>query len=295
MTTPAARDTAPTGFSTAEGIAPAQTASTEASIRADRPEPGVTRITFCRPERMNTADIDFVAQLKAALAEVDADLDTRVLVLTGQGRAFCAGLNLTGYGDEDLIDEQGLLPRAMGRQKEIADLVARIRGLRVPVIAAVNGATAGVGLSILCASDVRYAVPDANFAVGYIRAGFSACDMGLSWLLPRIIGAARAQELMLTGRRFTPAEAASFGLLAAVVEPDELMDRALETARQIMLNAPISVEFTKEGLWKSLEIPSFEAAVEFENRQQIYTALTEDRAEATASFLEKRAPVYRRR
>ncbi|GAA4387075.1 enoyl-CoA hydratase-related protein [Brevibacterium sp. NPDC049920] len=265
------------------------------AVRLDRPEPGIARLTFCRPERMNAADIGFIAEAKEALAEVDADLDVRTLVLTGEGRAFCAGLDLTGYGDDGLVEAQGTVPRAMARQKEIADLVARIRGLRVPVIAAVNGATAGVGLSMLCASDIRYAVPGANFAVGYIRAGFSACDMGLSWLLPRIVGAGRAQELMLTGRRFTPAEAQQFGLLADVVEPEALMDRALETARQIMLNAPISVEFTKEGLWKSLEIPSFEAAVEFENRQQIYTAMTEDRAEATESFLAKRAPQYRRR
>jgi enoyl-CoA hydratase len=269
--------------------------SNSENIHLDYPEAGIARITFTRPERMNTVDVDFVADLNHALADIEANLDIRVLVLTGQGRAFCAGLNLTGYGDEELIETQGKLPRAMARQKEIADLVATIRGLRVPVIAAVNGATAGVGLSILCASDIRYAVPEANLAVGYIRAGFSACDMGLSWLLPRIIGAGRAQELMLTGRRFTPAEAQQAGLLADVVEADVLMDRALETARQVMQNAPISVEFTKEGLWASLEIPSFDAAVEFENRQQIYTALTEDRTEATASFLEKRAPQYARR
>lgn len=265
------------------------------ALRLDHPATGIARITFCRPERMNAADIDFIAHTTTALAEVDADLSIRVLIITGEGRAFCAGLDLGGYGDDHLVAEQGALPRSMARQKEIAALVAQIRAQRVPVIAAVNGATAGVGLSILCASDIRYAVPEANFAVGYIRAGFSACDMGLSWLLPRIIGAGRAQELMLTGRRFTPAEAREAGLLADVVPPEDLMDRALETAQQIMLNAPISVEFTKEGLWKALEIPSFEAAVEFENRQQIYTAQTEDRAEATASFLQKRAPVYRRR
>ena len=264
-------------------------------MNLDHPEAGVARVTFCRPERMNTADIDFVADLKQLLDEIEADLDIRVLILTGQGRAFCAGLNLTGYGDEELVKAQGKLPRAMARQKEIATLITQIRGLRVPVIAAINGATAGVGLSILCASDIRFAVPEANFAVGYIRAGFSACDMGLSWLLPRIIGVGRAQELMLTGRRFTPGEAQEAGLLADVVNADDLMDRALDTARQVMQNAPISVEFTKEGLWASLEISSFDAAVEFENRQQIYTALTEDRTEATASFLEKRSPQYSRR
>ncbi len=265
------------------------------TMQLDYPETGVARITFCRPERMNAADIEFIADLKQALGQVESDLDLRVLILTGQDRAFCAGLNLAGYGDDDLVEAQGVLPRAMARQKEIADLIAQIRGLRVPVIAAVNGATAGVGLSILCASDIRYAVPEANLAVGYIRAGFSACDMGLSWLLPRIIGAGRAQELMLTGRRFTPLEAQQAGLLADVVAADELMDRALDTARQVMQNAPISVEFTKEGIWASLEISSFDAAVEFENRQQIYTAMTEDRVEATASFLEKRSPEYHRR
>lgn len=275
--------------------APASRPAADAPYILDHPEPGIARITLCRPDRMNTADAEFIAGLGGALDDIDADLSVRVLIITGQGRAFCAGLNLTGYGDEDIIAEQGVLPRAMARQKEIAELIAKIRGLRVPVVAAVNGAVAGVGLSILCASDIRYSVPEANLAVGYIRAGFSACDMGLSWMLPRIIGVARAQELMLTGRRFTPAEAREAGLLADVVPADELMDRALAAARQIMLNAPISVEFTKEGLWKAMEIPSFEAAVEFENRQQIYTAMTEDRQEATASFLEKRAPQYRRR
>ena len=269
--------------------------SSDLPLLLDRPEPGIARITLCRPDRMNTADHDLVTRFRAALDEIEADLAIRVVIVTGQGRAFCAGLNLAGYGDDELVAQQGALPRTMARQKEIASLVARIRGLRVPVVTAVNGAVAGVGLSIVCAADIRYAVPDANFAVGYIRAGFSACDMGLSWLLPRIIGAARAQELMLTGRRFTSAEALDAGLLADVVPAERLLDRALETARQIMRNTPISVEFTKEGLWKALEIPSFEAAVEFENRQQVYTAMTDDRQEATASFLEKREPHYSRR
>ncbi|WP_344307592.1 enoyl-CoA hydratase/isomerase family protein [Brevibacterium samyangense] len=264
-------------------------------LRLDHPSEGIARITFSRPDRMNAADARFIADAKAALAEVDADTSIRVLVLTGEGRAFCAGLDLTGFGDEDLVDERGKVLRTMERQKEIADLVARVRALRVPVIAAVNGAVAGVGLSLLCASDVRYAVPQAVMAVGYIRAGFSACDMGLSWLLPRIIGAGRAQELMLTGRRFSAQEAHTFGLLAGVVDAEDLHDTVMATASQIMQNAPLSVEFTKEGLWKSLEIPSFEAAVEFENRQQLFTALLDDRAEATSSFLEKRTPKYHRR
>lgn len=278
---------------------PAHTGEADASaapaVEFDRPAEGVARITLCRPEQMNSADAQLLDELRDAFAEVDADLSIRVLILTGQGRAFCAGLNLNGFGDDERVAEQGELLGSLARQREIADVVARLRGLRVPVVAAVNGAVAGFGLSLLCASDIRFAVPEAAMAVGYIRAGFSACDMGLSWMLPRIVGAGRAQELMLTGRRFTPEEACRFGLIAEVVAADALMDRALEAAEQIMVNAPLSVELTKEGLWKALEIPSFEAAVEFENRQQIITAQTEDRAEATASFLEKRPPQYRRR
>ena len=114
--------------------------SSDLPLLLDRPEPGIARITLCRPDRMNTADHDLVTRFRAALDEIEADLAIRVVIVTGQGRAFCAGLNLAGYGDDELVAQQGALPRTMARQKEIASLVARIRGLRVPVVTAVNGA-----------------------------------------------------------------------------------------------------------------------------------------------------------
>jgi enoyl-CoA hydratase len=146
----------------------------------------------------------------------------------------------------------------------------------------------------VCASDIRIAAEPALFAVSFIRAGFSACDIGVSWLLPRIVGAGRAHELMLTGRRCGSAEALRIGLVTDVVEPAELLEAAYAKAAEIMLNPPFSVELTKQGMWASVENPSFAGAVEFENRQQILTAMTQDRAEATAAFLEKRPPVYHR-
>lgn len=180
-------------------------------------------------------------------------------------------------------------------QREIAGLAQRLHSLRVPVIAAINGPAAGGGLALACASDVRIAAPYAVFAVSFIRAGYSACDIGVSWLLPRIVGAGRAHELMLTGRRFDAAEAEGIGLVTDVVPAKDLLAVALAKAEEIMLNPPLSVELTKQGMWLALETPGFDAAVEFENRQQVFTAFTDDRAEATAAFLEKRAPTYRRR
>jgi enoyl-CoA hydratase/carnithine racemase len=264
-------------------------------IRLSSPAPGITTITLSRPEALNTMNAELVAELSAALTEIAADRECRVVVLTGEGRAFSAGLDLNGYDDADSVTRHGPALATLYRQQEIAALAEQLHRLPQPVIAAVNGAAAGGGLALVCASDIRIAAESAVFAVSFIRAGYSACDIGVSWLLPRIVGAGRAHELMLTGRRFAAAEAREIGLVVEVVPDGDLAGRALEKAQEILLNPPASVELTKQGMWIALETPSFSAAVEFENRQQVITALTEDAGEATAAFLGKRAPVYRRR
>ncbi|MFD1813962.1 enoyl-CoA hydratase/isomerase family protein [Rhodococcus gannanensis] len=265
------------------------------AVLVSAPEQGVTQITLNRPEALNALTADTVAALRDALTGIAQDRACRVVVLTGAGRAFSAGLDLTGYGDEDRIAEEGDLARTLSRQREIAGIAQQLHELPQPVVAAVNGPAAGGGLAFVCASDIRIAATPAVFAVSFIRAGFSACDIGVSWLLPRIVGAGRAHELMLTGRRFDAAEALRIGLVTDVVEPGDLLTVALAKAREIMLNPPLSVELTKQGMWIALETASFDASVEFENRQQVFTALTEDRGEATAAFLAKRPPSYRRR
>jgi enoyl-CoA hydratase len=169
----------------------------------------------------------------------------------------------------------------------------RIRRLPQPVIARINGAAAGGGLALVLASDLRIAASDAVFAVSFMKVGFSACDMGTSWMLPRLVGAGRAHELMMTARRFDAEEALRIGLLADVVEPDALdarIDRALD---DLLDKPPLSLSLTKQGMWLSMEIPSFDAAVELENRQQVITSATADQKEAMAAFREKRPAVYR--
>jgi enoyl-CoA hydratase len=264
-----------------------------AEIELSAPAAGVTMITLNRPGRLNALTAPLVAEFSATLDSVAADDHCRVVVLTGAGRGFSAGLDLEGYGDDERAASQGDVRGTLTRQREIARLAEKLHRLPQPVIAAVNGPAAGGGLAFVCASDIRIAAAEATFAVSFIRAGFSACDIGVSWLLPRIVGAGRAHELMLTGRRFDAAEAHQIGLVTDVLPGDQLLPAALEKAGQIMANAPFGVELTKQGMWIALETPSFLAAIEFENRQQILTALTEDSDESRAAFLGKRPPHYR--
>jgi len=268
---------------------------TESSVLLSTPADGVRQITLNRPDRLNTMNDELVTGLHEALAEVASDRDCRAVVLTGAGRAFCAGLDLAGYGDPEREETMGLPLATLDRQREIARLTQRLHDLPHPVIAAVNGAAAGGGLALVLASDIRIATERAVFAVSFIRAGFSACDIGVSWLLPRIVGAGRAHELMLTGRRFSAEEAEGAGMLAGVVPEEALLTAAMAKADEIKLNAPASVSLTKQGMWTALEMPALATAIEFENRQQIITAMTEDAAEARAAFLGKRPPSYRHR
>ncbi|MGD9958286.1 enoyl-CoA hydratase/isomerase family protein [Nocardioides sp.] len=263
------------------------------SVLVEKTTPQVTTVRLNRPDALNALNHPMVRELVEALEDIEADPGCRVVILTGAGRGFCAGLDLRGYGDDDRVDARGLMLSTFERQQEIAGLAQRIHSLRQPVIAAVNGPAAGGGLALVCASDIRIASTTSVYAVSFIRAGYSACDIGISWLLPRLVGAGRAHELMLTGRRFTHHEALAYGLLADVVEPEILLQTAMAKADEILRNAPASVELTKVGMWAALESPSFAATVEFENRQQMVAAMTEDAVEATQAFLEKRPPQYR--
>jgi enoyl-CoA hydratase len=170
-----------------------------------------------------------------------------------------------------------------------------MRALPQPIIAAVNGAAAGGGLALVLASDIRLGAQSSKFNVAFVRIGFSACDIGTSWLLPRIVGASRAQELMLTGRIFDSAEALRIGLLVDVVADDQLMAAALAKADQVIANTPFGVSLTKEAMWSALEIPGMQAAIDLENRQQIMSSHTDDAREAMRAFMEKRAPEFKNR
>lgn len=261
-------------------------------VLIDSPHDGVTRITLNRPARLNAMTAELVQGLHDALDAVAADRSCRVVVLTGAGRGFCAGLDLSGYGEAPGAAGLGRAQGGFAVQKHIASLIPHLRSLPQPVIAAVNGPATGGGFALVLGSDIRLAASSARFNAAFVRIGLSACDIGTSWLLPRLVGAGRAHELMLTGRLIDADEALRLGLVLDVVPDDALLDVALAKADEIMRNTPWGVALTKEGMWAALEIPGLQAAIDLENRQQIMASFTDDHREAMAAFLEKRPPRY---
>jgi enoyl-CoA hydratase len=270
----------------------AKTHDTSGPIVVDEPREGITRITLSRPERLNAMTSELIEGLHGALDAVAADRSCRVVILPGAGRGFCAGLDLGGYGTPPGSDGLGDTQRGFATQTHIARLIPHLRSLPQPVIAAVNGPATGGGFALVLGSDIRIAARTARFNAAFIRIGLSACDIGTSWLLPRLVGAARAQEIMLTGRLFDAEEAARIGLVVDVVPDETLLDTCYAKAAEIMLNTPFGVALTKEGMWSALEIPGMQAAIDLENRQQIMASATADHREAMRAFLEKRPPVY---
>jgi enoyl-CoA hydratase len=271
--------------------APRETSDGEV-LEISRPRPGVVQLTLNRPARLNAMTSELISALHRALDQIAVDPDARVVVLTGAGRGFCAGLDLTGYGSAPDTDHLGRTQRGFAVQKHIASLIPHLRSLPQPVIAAVNGAAAGGGFALVLGSDIRLAARSAKFNAAFVRIGLSACDIGTSWLLPRLVGVARAQELMLTGRIFTADEAHRIGLVVDVVDDQELLAAAYAKADEVMANSPFGVALTKEGMWSALEIPGLQAAIDLENRQQIMASATEDHQEALRAFLERRPPQF---
>jgi enoyl-CoA hydratase len=257
-------------------------------VLAEDPVPHVRQLTMNRPAQLNAMTAELCEQLHEQISRVGAERACRAVILTGAGRAFCAGLDLHGYGAAPGSDGSDEPHDRLCNQQHMSTLVLALRGLPQPVIAAVNGPAAGLGLALALACDIRYAAPEAVFRAAFINIGVSNCDMGTSWLLPRLIGASRSHELMLTGRRLDAQEALRIGLVADVVDAAKLPARALHAAEQIASLAPWGVRLTKRGMWSALEIPSEQAAIEYEDRQQIMATFGRALPEAVEAFLQKR-------
>lgn len=264
-------------------------------VRVSTVEPGIRIVEMGDRARYNALSADMAGALKAAFAEVEADRGTRVVVFRGDpdGPGFCAGADLTGSG--------GPAPDAEGRgrvgfvhrsQEHLAELILQIHELRQPVIAAVHGAAVGGGLSLALAADVRVAAEGAFFSAHFVKVGLSSCDVGTSYLLPRIVGAGRSIELMLTGRRCAADEAERIGLVTRVTSSDALLEGALETARTIAALSEYSVEFTKLGAWANLDAGSLRQAMELENRTQVLGVMTGNMAVAATAFVDRTEPEW---
>lgn len=255
-------------------------------VLTERQDGGIAIVTLARPEARNALTVDMAERLAASLTEAGADPDCKVIVLAAQGSAFCAGLDLKAHPSMD-----GAVAW-MALQEVFSGLIETMRGLRQPVVAAVPGASVGAGFGLALAADVRFCTPGTRFLVGAVKVGLSAAECGISYHLPRLVGAGRAFEIMLTGRPVSGEEALAIGLASDVVEPFALLGRALDCARAIAENSPYSIKHTKQAMWANLHAPSLEAALELENHVQVVALMTDDFREAAAAFAEKRPPNF---
>ena len=256
-------------------------------LRIERPSPGVVTVTLSRPGALNALDADVVDALYDTFDTLERTPADRVVILTGQGRGFCAGQDIKDFGAglPAIGDGEAAL---LAFQQRMSRLVVRLRELPQPVIAAVNGVAVGAGMALACAADIRLASPEARFGTGAVRLGLSGCEMGLSYHLPRLVGMSAAAEWMLTGRLVDAAEATRTGLVSRVVDSIELLGAAHELASAIVANAPFGVRMTKQVMWRNVAAPSLLAAVEVEDSTQVAAVMTSDAGEARAALLERR-------
>lgn len=263
------------------------------AVEFENLDDGIARVTLNRPEVLNAIDGELLDGIDAALTRLESG-DYRVGILTGAGRGFCAGADLSGTGRPWTTPRTDPSPPAFkvtyDAQVRLADQMTRLYELPVPVIAAVNGVAVGGGLAYALHCDVRIAAQAARFGSVFIKAGFSSMDMGTSYLLPRIVGAGVARELMLTGRIIDADEACRIHLVHEVVAAEGLMDAALAMARSIAANNAYGVWQTKTGLNAALDAPSLRHAKEIENRTQVLTGFTNNPREAAMAHREKRSP-----
>ena len=245
---------------------------------------GVALVTLNRPERLNAIDGQLIDGMDRALDAL-ASGDYRAAVLTGAGRGFCSGADLSGTGTPWVPPARSPLKTVYDAQVRLADLYTRLYELPIPVVAAVNGAAVGGGLAFALHCDVRIASTKARFGSAFITAGFSSMDMGTSYLLPKIVGAGVARELMLTGRIIDAEEAYRVHLVHEVVAPDGLLGAAQAMAERIAANNPLGVWQTKIGLNAALDAPSLRHAMEIENRTQVLAWFTGNPRQAAESLL----------
>ncbi len=245
----------------------------------------VATITLDRPDALNALTVPMKAELVRAFGLVAHDRGIRAVVLTGAGRAFCAGQDLKEREAADAA------PLAVELRERYNPIIRAMRALDQPIVAAINGVAAGAGASLAFATDVRIASEGASFLLAFGRIGLVP-DSGATWLLPRLVGAAKAAELALMGEPIPAAEAERFGLVARVVPPDALLVEANVVASRLATLAPGALASTKHALDRSWSI-DLERALEEEAYRQGAAGASADHAEGLAAFLEKRSPRFR--
>lgn len=260
------------------------------TIRIEK-EGAIDWLVFDRPEALNAINLQMVGELRDYFGALAEDRSVRVVVIRAEGRAFCAGLDLKDT--DSVMGRDGPHGRGFGFQGYLADVYLMMRRCPQPIVSLVHGAACGGGFSFVLASDIRIAAESARMNAAYIKVGLSACDMGCSYFLPRLIGTSIASELMLTGRFIHAERALATGLVSEVVSDDRLVEAARPYLDEMLAASPMGLRMTKEGLTMAIDAASLEAAMAIENRNQLLCGQSPDAIEGMKAFVEKRKPNYR--
>lgn len=250
----------------------------------------VLTVTLNRPGRLNAMNRDMVSELRTVFQALYWDEGIRVVVLNANGKAFCAGLDLNQASTAE-PDSQSV-SAMLNRKRTIAEIYVAMRRCPQPVISCVQGAASGGGFALALASDIRILTPDARMNAAFIRIGLSACDMGVSYFLPRMIGLSQASEYMLTGRFISAEKAMALGLAHRIVEVGDLAGEADSFCQDMLRATPLGLRLTKDALNQTIDASGLEAAMAIEDRNQMLTARDPNFREGIAAFMEKRQPEY---
>ena len=249
-------------------------------------------LTLNRPESLNAITTKMVTELRDYFGSLYENESVRIVVMRGAGRAFCAGLDIKEGSARKNEGDYVPFGGGMGFQGYLAEVYIRMRRCPQPIVSLIHGPACGGGFSFVLASDIRIAGESARMNAAFIKIGLSACDMGSSYFLPRLVGTSIASELMLTGKFIHAPRALACGLVSEVVPGVELVNAAKPYIADMLRTSPMGLRLTKEGLSMAIDAGGLEAAMAIENRNQLMCSRTNDAKEGMRAFLEKREPVY---
>jgi len=256
-------------------------------------EAGVDWLTLNRPERLNALNGTMVDELRDYFTRLATDEHVRIVVLRGAGRGFCSGIDVKDIlaGNAGGVVGNGIAEDLRG-QRRVSEVIIRMRRCPQPIIALVHGAATGGGFALALAADIRLAGESARMNCAFIRLGLTSCDVGLSYLLPRLVGVSLASELMLTGRFLAAERALAAGLVSAVVPDEALAQAAGPYIDEMLATSPLGLKLTKEGLNFGIDAPSLESAIALEDRNQVLTIQGPNMREGINALLEGRPPHF---
>jgi enoyl-CoA hydratase/carnithine racemase len=249
---------------------------------------GIAVVILNRPDKMNAFNATMGREIVAAFRQADQDPEVRVIILTGAGRAFCAGADIAGFASDIKAREAPSTRDRTSDGREMLAFPQLVRTMNKPSIAAINGYALGIGITMALPCDIRVMAEGAKVGFIFARVGLMA-ELGSTYFLPRLIGASRAAEMMLSGRHYTAAECLTMGLVSAVAPASGILDKARELAGQIAEGSPLSITMLRRAIFQGLD-GTLEHAMEFENSALERCARSAEHKEYVSTFVEKRKP-----